>query len=223
MCEQQDGPLADFLDAVKAYDKKLAEYQQSARDGANKDRREILAEELVDRKSKINEALGVVWSTHADRLIRRASELTDHDLAKGVVVDYLMKLASKVRANGLQYLTMAYLLDGVDLECLGANRKRQRRREVSSTDPKTGEDQLPSLAYAGPGPVASLVQQESLTKLRDAITALPQDLQEVVVLYYFEGFTYEKIAEDIGNSSKTVGNRLAKARESLWRMLHDDA
>lgn len=62
-------------------------------------------------------------------------------------------------------------------------------------------------------------QQEQREHLLQAIDALPQELREPLLLFYYDEFTYEQIAGMLGISRASVNARLAKARGQLARRL----
>jgi Sigma-70, region 4 len=55
--------------------------------------------------------------------------------------------------------------------------------------------------------------------VREAITALPVDFREVVVLRELEGLSYKEISHLNGIPLGTVMSRLARARRQLYLML----
>ena len=55
------------------------------------------------------------------------------------------------------------------------------------------------------------------------IDALPDELREPLMLYYFDEITYEQIADILGVSRATVYTRLAKARRHLAKRLADES
>ena len=57
--------------------------------------------------------------------------------------------------------------------------------------------------------------------VREAITALPVDFREVVVLRELEGLSYKEISEVSGVPLGTVMSRLARARHQLYLLLSD--
>jgi len=58
-------------------------------------------------------------------------------------------------------------------------------------------------------------------KLRSALSGLPAAFREVVVLRYFEGFSYREIATILGCPAGTVMSRLNRARAELRSMLDE--
>jgi RNA polymerase sigma-70 factor (ECF subfamily) len=58
-------------------------------------------------------------------------------------------------------------------------------------------------------------------KIRGAISGLPEVLREVVVLRYFEGFSYRQIAAIVDCPAGTVMSRLNRARAELRTVLNE--
>lgn len=58
-------------------------------------------------------------------------------------------------------------------------------------------------------------------KIRLAISGLPEVFREVVVLRYFEGFSYRQIASILGCPAGTVMSRLNRARAELRTILNE--
>jgi RNA polymerase sigma-70 factor (ECF subfamily) len=58
-------------------------------------------------------------------------------------------------------------------------------------------------------------------KIRLAISGLPEVFREVVVLRYFEGFSYRQIASIVGCPAGTVMSRLNRARAELRTILDE--
>lgn len=64
-----------------------------------------------------------------------------------------------------------------------------------------------------------LDQDERRTQLKAEIDALPAELREPLLLFYFDEIGYEEIARVLGISRATVNARLAKARQQLAKRL----
>ena len=73
-----------------------------------------------------------------------------------------------------------------------------------------------------PGPLSQLAQADEQSCFLAAVEALPENLQEVLRLYYSgEGYRYCDIAELLGISPATVNARLTQARARLYEQLGD--
>lgn len=71
----------------------------------------------------------------------------------------------------------------------------------------------------GPTLGNQMEQQERSDRLRTEIEALPEDLRETLLLFYYDEVTYDEIAELLGVSRATVNARLSKARARLTQRL----
>lgn len=62
---------------------------------------------------------------------------------------------------------------------------------------------------------AAMEREERAVAVREAITALPMDLREALVLFEYEEMSHAEIAEAVGATPKAVETRIARAREKL--------
>ena len=62
---------------------------------------------------------------------------------------------------------------------------------------------------------AILPVSDDIISLNMEIAQMPMKLREVVLLYYYQNMTTEKIADTLGVAPSTVSSRLKKAREKL--------
>ena len=92
----------------------------------------------------------------------------------------------------------------------------QNRR--NHEQPRTFDNGFEPLDVADP-PVQQLEHTESRQKLLSEVLALPEELRETILLYYFDDVTYLDLAEMLGVSRATVNARLAKARSLLAKRL----
>ena len=66
---------------------------------------------------------------------------------------------------------------------------------------------------AAPEPESDLLQ---------AVQALPEKYSAVLHLHYYEGYSIKEIGKLLGLPAATVGTRLARGRERLWKMLKEE-
>jgi RNA polymerase sigma-70 factor (ECF subfamily) len=78
---------------------------------------------------------------------------------------------------------------------------------------------LPDLANKAPG--ESMLQQEMLRKIDEAILALPEQQRLAIVLRRYDEFSYEQIAEILKTSVPATKSLLFRARETLRVALRD--
>jgi RNA polymerase sigma-70 factor (ECF subfamily) len=108
----------------------------------------------------------------------------------------------------------AWLLRIVRNTCytwLDRNRRREPQLQLDETQHSAS---APSTA-----PEAALQAQEDRELLRQALTELPDEFREAIVLRELEGLSYKEIAAITAVPMGTVMSRLARARERLHQRL----
>jgi len=125
------------------------------------------------------------------------------DLAEEAFVR-LYQSRSKFRANA----ACSTWLFGIAAN-LARNHLRWQRRH-----PTVALEEAASIASVG-DPSRSAESREREQAVRAAISSLPPDLREVIILSEYEGLSHAAIAAVSGCSVKAVERRLNRARESL--------
>ncbi len=72
-------------------------------------------------------------------------------------------------------------------------------------------------------PLDCIIKQEQHRRLYKAILQLPEQSREVVLLFYFHGFSGQQIAQMTGRSSGAVRTLLYRARSQLKDLLKGEA
>src|SRR5262249_43478463 len=84
----------------------------------------------------------------------------------------------------------------------------------------TAPDVLPeNLASRDPGPVATVLSQESQTVVQDACARLPAKLKTAFLLRTQEELSFEEIGQILGVTEETIRWRVFKARNLLLNEL----
>jgi RNA polymerase sigma-70 factor (ECF subfamily) len=71
-------------------------------------------------------------------------------------------------------------------------------------------------------PEARLLQQTTVTRVREALDQLPVDFREVILLREIEGMSYKEIASIVQVPMGTVMSRLSRGRERLLALLKSE-
>jgi RNA polymerase sigma factor (sigma-70 family) len=97
----------------------------------------------------------------------------------------------------------------------------QRRHGYSATRSLDEEDAKPgaSIKSWDDSPVDATIKSETIFAVKDAIAKLPQDLRTSILLYEYEGLTYEEISGILRCSVKAVEMKLYRARKLLHETL----
>ena len=73
--------------------------------------------------------------------------------------------------------------------------------------------------FPAPDMIGHLADQQTLS---EAVNRLKPEFKEVVLLFYYQGFSVSEIASMLGIAEGTVSSRLSRAREKLQKELKGD-
>ncbi len=99
-------------------------------------------------------------------------------------------------------------------QCLTIKR-RQKSRSEHFLDDEDGSEERTFVASASYSPARTAEKTERLTLVRQAVSALPTDLRQVVVMKEFEEMTFQEISETLELPLSTVKSRLYTALKQL--------
>ncbi len=99
-------------------------------------------------------------------------------------------------------------------QCLTIKR-RQKSRSEDFLDDDDGSEERTFVASASYSPARTAEKTERLTLVRQAVSALPTDLRQVVVMKEFEEMTFQEISETLELPLSTVKSRLYTALKQL--------
>ncbi|WP_374711683.1 RNA polymerase sigma factor [Symbiobacterium terraclitae] len=100
-------------------------------------------------------------------------------------------------------------------ECIALLRRRGRQPESGD------ESALERAAAPGPDAPALVELAEDREAVRRAVTALPPPYRTAVIQYYFEGLSYQQMAERSGLPTGTIATHLHRAKQMLRRILSE--
>ncbi len=99
-------------------------------------------------------------------------------------------------------------------QCL-TTKRRQRSRAEDLIDDENGEEDRVFVASALNSPAKRIEKTERMKLVRQAVTALPSDLRQVIVMKEFEEMTFQEISETLELPLSTVKSRLYTALKQL--------
>ena len=99
-------------------------------------------------------------------------------------------------------------------QCL-TTKRRARTRSEEFLDDEAGENERIFVAPAHRSPARTTEQTERLTIVRQAVSSLPTDLRQVIVMKEFEEMTFQEISETLELPLSTVKSRLYTALRQL--------
>ncbi len=170
------------------------------------------------------EALARIYQKYkADLLLLAMALLNDRSAAEDVVHDVFLSFV-----RGLDGFRLTGSLKGFLLTCV-ANQARncnKAGRVRSRVGPSSGWDEEPS-GNAGPhiqdSALESLVCNEQLRILSDALAELPFEQREVIMLHLQSAMTFSAIAKARGISANTAKSRYRYGLDKLRLLLNGEA
>jgi RNA polymerase sigma-70 factor, ECF subfamily len=108
--------------------------------------------------------------------------------------------------------------------CRNYLRWRQRRGRSASEDWNVGGERAPaelaeSVQSEEDSPDQAAMRSESISLIKEIVDQLPHDLKTVILLYEYQGLSYEEIASVLGCSNKAVEMKLYRTRKLLRERL----
>jgi RNA polymerase sigma-70 factor (ECF subfamily) len=177
--------------------------------------------QLLERlKRGDKEALRAIYEKYGQTLTALAANLLDDPtLAEDVLQDVLISLVRSVHRLNLRRSLKAYLATAVANRTRDYYRRKPRQSVVSIAEAR-------HLEAGGQGPVQMVICSEQMQRLRSAVTELPYQQREAVMLRLHADMKFRDIAEVQDVSTKTALSRyrygLDKLRSMLNGEVHDE-
>jgi len=162
------------------------------------------------------DAMCRIYQKYKDYLLTLAKALLGQQAeAQDVVHDVFVSFARSVRQFQLTASLKGYLATCVGNRARDKIRTRARRAAVSldSTDP---------IASNVDGPEQRAMEQEELTRLRQAMTEIPYEQREVVILHIKGRMKFREIAKLQGVSTSTSCARYRYGLDKLRSLLNSE-
>lgn len=157
---------------------------------------------MIDWQSIINKHGPAVWQT-AYRLLGNHADAADCFQETFVSA---LKVSRKQRVRNFS----ALLVRLATTRAIDRLRKRFRHSQVSAD-----VADLAAVPSANPNPVQQAQTRELATRLRKALTQLPQQEAQVFCLRYLNDMSYRQIAKELDIKGNTAGVLLHRARTKL--------
>jgi RNA polymerase sigma-70 factor (ECF subfamily) len=133
--------------------------------------------------------------------------LGDAEDARDATQDVFIKVFQRLGDYKPEHRFFSWIYRILTNECL--NTLRARRPQ---------EREIPDLAITT-GALDALELEERRRAVQAAITALPRDYRDVLILRHFAELSYEEVADTLAIPVKTVKSRLYTARQQLGQRL----
>jgi RNA polymerase sigma-70 factor (ECF subfamily) len=152
--------------------------------------------------------------------------LRDEDLARDAVQEGFLKAytnLSKFEGRSSFYTWLYRLVMNL---CLDMKRRDKSDREVEWDETRPGDpagapaaEALAGQGASNPGPAQALERSELRKRIAEAISQLPGEARETLLLREVDGLSYAEIAEALSIPKGTVMSRLHYARKRVQQIL----
>lgn len=182
--------------------------QQNTRTDAD-----IVAKTLSDP-----ECFGVLidrYTPKLSRYIRRISNASPEE-TEDLLQDAFIKAYQHLRGFDPQYSFSSWIYRITHNIVISKYRKKKVRPQSQFSD-------LPEAlvaSFASESKTDAYVQTEELKEaMQDAINQLPEKYRDVIILYYFEEYSYDEIADILKKPPGTIATWLSRAKKKLETLL----
>ena len=174
---------------------------------------------LVSLRSGQSDSLGVLVARWETPLFRFVSRLVDRpDDARDVCQETFLRILDKAEAfrDGARFSTWMYQI-ALNL-CRDQTRRKRRWGRLVFSEP-AAESDTPR-EHAAPetiltSPSAALEHTERKSAVRRALSSLPRDQREVLLLKEYEGLKFREIADVLGVPESTVKSRMYAGLDAM--------
>ena len=161
------------------------------------------------------DALGRIYEKYkTDMLVLAMALLNDESAAEDVMHDVFLSFVQTIEKFGLTGSLKGYLLTCVANRARNVNKAKHQQSVTSNpAEPVSSDLDEPS---------RSIVCNEQLRQLGDAMAQLPYDQREVIMLHFQAGITFRTIGKSLGISVNTVKSRYRYGLDKLRLILDNE-
>jgi RNA polymerase sigma factor (sigma-70 family) len=159
---------------------------------------------VIDRDS-----LEALYSRYSRSVWRRARRMLAHDdAARDVTQEVFLRALGIDAKDAFETSPIAWLYRVTTNLCLNRLRDAKRRTEILSECP-----------------LAETQARDADTQIlvRRILERVPEELQDIAVYYYVDDLSHDEIANILGVSRRTVGNRLATFHSVVREIVTQEA
>jgi len=161
------------------------------------------------------DALGRIYQKYkTDLLILAMALLNEKSAAEDLVHDVFVTFVQSLEKFGLTGSLKGYLLTCVANRARNVNKAKHHR--------SVGLDEAESFGSGSDEPSQSIICNEELQQLSDAMAQLPYDQRETIMLHHQAKMTFKAIAESQGISVNTAKSRYRYGLDKLRLILNDE-
>jgi RNA polymerase sigma-70 factor, ECF subfamily len=164
------------------------------------------------------DAFRELFESYRDRTYTIAYHFcSDETMASDITQQVFLKLFDSIRQFRFNSEFTTWLYRLVANVCMDEHRKRRRFLQWPASNTED-ENLVPEIA--APSSIEDHVGAREMNRqVRRAVASLSPKLRLVILLRYFEDFSYDEMASVLGCSSGTVASRLNRGHQQLAKQL----
>lgn len=162
------------------------------------------------------------WSTLLDRYGRRVYGIAYHftlrkEDAEELSQEIFLKVFENLHRFDGNYSFGAWIVSLARNLCIDQYRRRKRERSFVHVS----DEAVMPLLVGTDDPARNALQKERTKLLFEAISDLPEELSEILILRDLDGLSYEEISAALELPDGTVKSRLFRARAETAKLIRD--
>jgi len=175
--------------------------------------------DLVERCRKGDDE---AWRQMVDHMGHRVYSVAYHftlkrEDAEELSQEIFLKIFENLHRYDGSFPLAAWVISVARNLCIDRYRRRKRERSFRFVS----DDAVAPMLQSGDDPSADALKKERTKLLFWALSEIPEDLAEILVLRDLEGLAYEEIGKALDLPDGTVKSRLFRARAEVARRVRD--
>ena len=170
----------------------------------------------LDQRRRVERAL-----RHNEKLLTRwlTKKLGDPEAAQDVAQTVCMRVLAYSETIGIANPRALIFKTGANLALNELKRRNQYNKRHVEPAAFAEEDPLLQIASSAPSPEAQASLREDVTRVLDAVAALPENPRRAFTMSRFDGLSYKEIARILNVSESSVEKYMIQALKALRKAL----
>ena len=160
--------------------------------------------------------LDFYWSEVYSFMLKRTENETD---AEDITIETFSKAFDKIGTYNPKFQFNTWLIAIAKNVHIDLLRKKKSSLFIDITDEE--DNQAYNIADSTPSAEDELITEQNLSQLLRYIKELKPHYQEVIQLRYFQEFSYQEIAEQLGEPLNNVKIKLLRAKKLLAEIIEN--
>ena len=166
------------------------------------------------------ESFGELVERYQDKLLRYGRKFLRDDDAEDIVQDVFIKAYENIQSFDTTRRFSPWIYRIAHNEAVNYLKRKSKRYTISWDDIATSKDKLDTATDEQP-PEEKWLQQEIKEEITEAIKKLPKRYRQVLMLRYFQEYSYEEISKTLERPINTIGTLINRAKKKLFEVVKE--